>query len=101
MKKILVTGGAGFIGSHLCEGLLARGYAVRVLDSLIYGKREWVPGAAEFIEGEIRSLGACTKAAAGMGGVLHCASMSRSGPSQEQIDVCTGSNITGTQNMLL
>ena len=59
MKKILVTGGAGFIGSHLCEGLLARGYAVRVLDSLIYGRREWVPAACEFIEGDIRDIAAC------------------------------------------
>jgi nucleoside-diphosphate-sugar epimerase len=101
MKKILVTGGAGFIGSHLCEGLLARGYQVRVLDSLVYGKREWIPAAAEFIEGDIRGMDACIKGAAGMDGVLHCAAMSRSGPSQEQIDVCTGSNITGTQNMLL
>ena len=101
MKKILVTGGAGFIGSHLCEGLLARGYQVRVLDSLIYGKREWIPAACEFMEGDIRDMGTCAKAAAGMDGVLHCAAMSRSGPSQEQIDVCTGSNITGTQNMLL
>ena len=101
MKNILVTGGAGFIGSHLCEGLLARGYAVRVLDSLIYGQREWVPAPCEFIQGDIRDMDACAKAAAGMDGVLHCAAMSRSGPSQEQIDVCTGSNITGTQNMLL
>ncbi len=101
MKKILVTGGAGFIGSHLCEGLLARGYQVRVLDSLVYGKREWVPAPCEFIEGDIRDMDACTKAAAGMDGVLHCAAMSRSGPSQEQIEVCTGANITGTQNMLL
>ena len=101
MKKILVTGGAGFIGSHLCEGLLACGYAVRVLDSLIYGQREWVPAPCEFIEGDIRDMYACAKAAAGMDGVLHCAAMSRSGPSQEQIEVCTGANITGTQNMLL
>jgi nucleoside-diphosphate-sugar epimerase len=101
MKKILVTGGAGFIGSHLCEGLLARGYTVRVLDSLVYGQREWVPQECEFIEGDIRDMAACTKAATGMDGVLHCAAMSRSGPSQDQIDVCTQSNITGTQNMLL
>ncbi|MEI7789559.1 MAG: NAD-dependent epimerase/dehydratase family protein [Alphaproteobacteria bacterium] len=101
MKKILVTGGAGFIGSHLCEGLLARGYAVRVLDSLVYGQREWVPAPCEFIEGDIRDMGACTRSAAGMDAVLHCAAMSRSGPSQAQIEVCTGANITGTQNMLL
>jgi len=101
MKKVLVTGGAGFIGSHLCEGLLARGYRVRALDSLVYGRREYVPAAVEFIQGDIRDIAACQRAAAGMDGVFHCAAMSRSGPSQEQIDICTQSNITGTQNMLL
>jgi UDP-glucose 4-epimerase len=101
MKNVLVTGGAGFIGSHLCEGLLAAGYRVRVLDSLVYGKREWVPQMAELIEGDIRDIDACHRAAAGMDGVLHCAAMSRSGPSQEHLDLCTQSNITGTQNMLL
>jgi len=101
MTNVLVTGGAGFIGSHLSEGLLARGYKVRVLDSLIYGDRRAVPSAAEFIEGDIRDIATCRRAAAGMDGVFHCAAMSRSGPSQEQIDICTGSNIVGTQNMLL
>src|SRR6185295_14295709 len=101
MTNVLVMGGPGFIGSHLCEGLLAQGYKVRVLDSLIYGKREWVPPTAEFIEGDIRDIATCRRAAAGMDGVFHCAAMSRSGPSQDQIDICTGSNITGTQNMLL
>jgi len=101
MTNVLVTGGAGFVGSHLCEGLLALGYNVRVLDSLIYGKREWVPSGAEFIEGDIRDLATCQRATAGMDGVFHCAAMSRSGPSQEQIDICTGSNIVGTQNVLL
>ena len=101
MTKVLVTGGAGFIGSHLCEGLLARGLEVRVLDSLVYGRRDWVPPQAEFIAGDIRDMEACRRAAEGVHGVFHCAAMSRSGPSQEQIDVCTGSNIVGTQNMLL
>jgi UDP-glucose 4-epimerase len=101
MKNILVTGGAGFIGSHLCEGLLARGFHVRVLDSLIYGRRDWVPEACDFIEGDIRDIAICHRAARGSDAVLHCAAMSRSGPSQEAIEICTGSNITGTQNMLL
>jgi UDP-glucose 4-epimerase len=100
-KTVLVTGGAGFIGSHLCEGLLAKGYRVRVLDSLVYGRHEWVPANAEFLEGDIRDIAACIKAVEGMDGVFHCAAMSRSGPSQELIDVCTQSNIVGTQNMLL
>jgi len=101
MTKVLVTGGGGFIGSHLCEGLLARGYQVRVLDSLIYGRREHVPPQADFIQGDICDLATCQRAADGVEGVFHCAAMSRPGPSQEQIDVCTQSNITGTQNMLL
>ena len=100
-KTVLVTGGAGFIGSHLCESLLARGYAVRVLDSLVYGRREWIPAAAQFLEGDIRDMGACAKAADGVDGVFHCAAMSRSGPSQDHLDVCTQSNIVGTQNVLL
>jgi UDP-glucose 4-epimerase len=101
MTKVLVTGGAGFIGSHLCEGLIARGLDVRVLDNLSYGRREWVAGAAEFLEGDIRDPEACRRAAAGVHGVFHLAAMSRSGPSQEQIELCTASNIVGTQNMLL
>ena len=101
MTRLLVTGGAGFIGSHLCEGLLRCGHQVRVLDNLAYGRRDFVPAEAEFVQGDIRDLGTCRRVAEGMDGIFHCAAMSRSGPSQDQIDTCTQSNITGTQNMLL
>src|SRR5262245_14249724 len=54
-RKVLVTGGAGFIGSHVADAYLARGDRVWILDDLTTGKRENLPGAAEFIEAGIES----------------------------------------------
>ncbi len=53
-KKALVTGGAGFIGSHVADALLARGDQVWVVDNLSSGKRENVPARATFLEMDIR-----------------------------------------------
>lgn len=53
MKKILVTGGAGFIGSHIAEGFVQRGHAVTVLDDLSGGFEENVPRGAEFVRGSV------------------------------------------------
>lgn len=100
-KTVLVTGGAGFIGSHLCEGLLSRGYKVRVLDNLISGRREWLPKQVEFFHGDIADQKSSAKASVGVDGIFHCAAMSRSGPSQANIELCTLANVVGTQNMLL
>ena len=60
--KILVTGGAGFIGSHMVDALLAKGHEVRILDNLqkpvrLKGKPEWVPDEAEFVLGDVRGKG--------------------------------------------
>lgn len=98
---VLVTGGAGFIGSHLSLALLKKGYRVRVLDNLIYGRREWVPVDAEWMEGDICDLETCREAMKNVTGVFHCAAMSRSAPSLDQIDDCTRTNIVGTQNVLI
>jgi nucleoside-diphosphate-sugar epimerase len=100
-ERVLVSGGAGFIGSHLVEALLARGYRVRVLDDLSLGRREWVPAAAEFQLGDIRNLDACRRACEGCQGVFHLAAMSRSAASIDNIEVCTSINILGTQNILI
>ena len=101
MKRVLVTGGAGFIGSHLSAALLAAGYEVRVLDNLEFGQADWVPREAEFVRGDIRDLAACREAAREVDGIFHCAAMSRAGPSLENIDLCTQANIVGTQNILV
>jgi len=54
-KRVLVTGGAGFIGSHVTDVYLAHGYEVTVLDNLSSGRRENVPAGAEFVEADIRA----------------------------------------------
>ena len=97
---VLVTGGAGFIGSHLTEGLLSAGYRVRVMDNLSQGHREWVHGDAEFLEGDITSLDQCRQACAGVSGIFHLAAMSRVAPSVDNIEGCTLPNVVGTQNIL-
>ncbi|MCW5898278.1 MAG: SDR family oxidoreductase [Flavobacteriales bacterium] len=79
-RPILVTGGAGFIGSHLCEALVERGAEVRCLDNLATGSRaniahlEGRPGF-RFIEGDIRSADDCRTAVEGAGVVLHLAAL--------------------------
>lgn len=58
VSRALVTGGAGFIGSHVADALIADGFRVTILDDLSTGRRENLPATAEFIEGDIRSADA-------------------------------------------
>ena len=71
--KILVTGGAGFIGSNLADGFLARGHEVRVLDDLSTGFAENVPVRAELIEGSVADRDTVVKAVDGVELVVHLA----------------------------
>src|SRR4029079_2622706 len=77
MASYLVTGGAGFIGSHLTEELVRRGHTVRVVDSLITGKRrnlDHIPGV-EFVEGDLADPATAVKVVAGIEYVLHQAAI--------------------------
>lgn len=76
--KILITGGAGFIGSHTADALLAAGHQVRILDNLLKpvhlkGKPPWLQPEAEFLEGDVRDRRAWEKALPGVDAVYHLA----------------------------
>lgn len=99
--KALVTGGAGFIGSHLVEALLARGDAVRVLDNLSTGKRERVPASVEFMEGDITNIADVKSATEGREVVFHCAALPRVQLSLEKPQETHRANVDGTLNLLV
>lgn len=98
---MLVTGGAGFIGSHLAERLRQSGHKVRVLDNLSQGCREWVHPSSDFIEGDLTDLATCRRACQDAAGVFHLAAMSKVAPSIDKFEFCTEQNIIGTQNLLI
>ena len=103
MASYLVTGGAGFIGSHLAEELLRRGHRVRVVDSLITGKRANLAAipAAEFVEGDLAEADVAARAAAGMDYVLHQAAIPSVPRSVDDPATSNRANITATLNILV
>lgn len=106
--KVLVTGGAGFIGSNLCEHLLAQGNEVRCLDNFATGKPENIipllakyPETFQLLVGDIRNMDDCCKAVEGMEYVLHEAALG-SVPRSIKDPVTTNDvNIGGFLNMLV
>lgn len=101
----LVTGGAGFIGSNLCEAILNLGYKVRCLDDLSTGKQENVDlfldnSNYEFIKGDIKDLETCMKACEGVDYVLNQAAWGSVPRSIEMPLFYCMNNIMGTLNML-
>ena len=101
----LVTGGAGFIGSNLCEQILAMGYRVRCLDDLSTGKQENVDLFLQdprytFIRGDIRDFDMCLAACDGIDFVLHQAAWGSVPRSIEMPQLYEDINIRGTLNMM-
>jgi dTDP-L-rhamnose 4-epimerase len=102
MKTILVTGGAGFIGRHVCNLLVESGYSVRALDGLIEQvhrlpmTRLSVPDVVDFIEGDIRNPSTMKKALKGIDGVIHLAAEVGVGQSMYAVDRYVSVNDHGT-----
>jgi nucleoside-diphosphate-sugar epimerase len=100
----LVTGGAGFIGSHIAEALVKRGDRVRVLDSLITGRREnlsSIAGSIEFIEGDIRDYATTLRAAEGASVIFHQAAVPSVPRSVAEPVLNHDINVNGTFNVLM
>ncbi len=103
MAHYLVTGGAGFIGSHLAEELVRRGETVRVVDNLSTGKRQnlsHVP-SAEFVEGDLADLDVARRAVKGIDYVLHQAAIPSVPRSVEDPITSNRANIDASLNVLV
>jgi UDP-glucose 4-epimerase len=100
--KVLVTGGAGYIGGTVTRRLLAAGHAVTIYDNLCHSKREAVAEAAEFVEGDIadRSLMEKTLNAGRFDGVMHFAALIEAGESMQRPEIYFRNNTAGTLSLL-
>lgn len=105
-KTILITGGAGFIGSNLCEHFLEQGYQVRVLDNFATGHRHNIEpfltnSNFRLYEGDIRNLEDCQKATNGVDYVLHQAALGSVPRSIDDPITTNDVNVSGFLNMLI
>jgi nucleoside-diphosphate-sugar epimerase len=104
-RPILVTGGAGYVGSVVVDELLARGYRVRVLDSLLHGAvpsllSAWARDGFEFVRADIRDRAARTQALEGVSAVVHLASIVGDPACARQPELAEEVNLRATQAVL-
>jgi dTDP-L-rhamnose 4-epimerase len=105
-RRILITGGAGFIGSHLADELLSAGYRVRALDSLVpqvHEKRcrpDYLDEGVELMLGDVRDRSAVDRALDGVDAVFHLAAQVGVGQSMYQLADYASTNVVGTATLL-
>ncbi|MBF0628922.1 MAG: NAD-dependent epimerase/dehydratase family protein [Magnetococcales bacterium] len=100
MATWLITGGCGFIGSHLADALLARGDRVRVLDDLSTGRRANLDARCVVIEGDVAADGVAARAMEGVDGCWHLAAVASVVRANEAWVACHRVNLTGTIQVL-
>jgi nucleoside-diphosphate-sugar epimerase len=101
LANYLVTGGAGFIGSHISEELVRRGHRVRVVDSLVTGYTRNLREGVEFVQGDLADPAVSKAAVAGMDYVVHQAAIPSVPRSVEKPEESHRANIDGTLQILL
>ncbi len=104
-KSVLITGGAGFVGSHTADLLLQKGYQVRIFDNLspqvhCGGLPDYIPPAAEFVQGDLTDFESLCRAVDGTDSILHLAAAVGVGQSMYEIASYTANNVQGTANLL-
>ncbi len=98
--RILVTGGAGYIGGTVAQLLLDKGHQVVIYDNLCHGHRSMVPSAAEFVEGELADRAALEKLLhTGIDGVMHFAALIEAGESMQKPEIYFRNNTASTLSL--
>ena len=100
LATYLITGVAGFIGSHLADALLARGHSVRGLDNFATGKRENIPAGVDFIEADLADADAIARACIGVDAILHEGALPSVPRSVKEPRPSHNANLDGTFNLL-
>jgi UDP-glucose 4-epimerase len=105
-KKVLVTGGAGFIGSHVVDSLVDRGYGVRVVDDLSAGKLSNIEahlksGRVDFVRGDVKDAEFVRKCVRDVGAVVHLAAITSVPFSVDNPGFTYDTNVAGTLNLLI
>ena len=99
-RRVLVTGGAGFVGSHVADRLLAEGAQVTILDDFSTGWRQFVPAGARLVEADLLDPASATRAIAGCDFVFHLAANADIKDNLLEPRRCIDQNVVATQNLL-